>query len=73
MHQELQKLCPKCPTSFSKAGNIIGSNLMVLDDNYSGCGIDICACEKCGTTFQVSYKINEITEFLPFNSLSANK
>lgn len=61
MHNELLKECPACPRVGTRQGER-GVELEVVRDNYSGCGVDICRCPKCGKYFQVSYKIDEITE-----------
>lgn len=56
--------CPTCPPEW------IGKNkdrrgdppLEVVTTNYSGTGVDIVRCPACGKRFQVSYKIDQITE-----------
>jgi hypothetical protein len=62
MHEELNKQCPDCPRSRNKRGEFIGVELEVVEDNYSGCGVDICRCPECGCLYQVSYKVDCITK-----------
>lgn len=56
--------CPKCPPRFrkSKPDQRVGVHLDCTETNYSGCGVDFGECPECGKRFQVSYKVNEITE-----------
>lgn len=60
MHEELRKECPNCPKIKTKKGGLRGVELELVNDNYSGCGVDICRCPTCNGTFQVSYKIDKI-------------
>jgi hypothetical protein len=70
MLENLDKFCPNCdpvyvfkrPPSYYKEEVRVGVKLVTESSNYSGCGVDICSCLKCGKTFQVSYKIDEIIE-----------
>jgi hypothetical protein len=57
MLDNLLKTCPHCP--HDRRG---GVELTVDADNYSGCGVDICHCPECGRVYQVSYKIDNISE-----------
>lgn len=38
----------------------VAERLMIVEENYSGCGVDHAVCGKCRNTFQVSYKVDEI-------------
>jgi hypothetical protein len=62
MHDELRKECPNCPLTKTRRGGLRGVELELVNDNYSGCGVDIVRCPECGKDFQVSYKIDTITE-----------
>lgn len=63
MHEELTKYCPECTTIIAKRGGPRGIELELINDNYSGCGIDICRCPECIKLFQVSYKVDKITRW----------
>lgn len=52
--------CPECPPIKDKKGRIIGPWLRLTERNYSGTGVDMVYCEKCGKGFQVSYKVDQI-------------
>jgi hypothetical protein len=52
MHDELKKECPNCPKRKTRRGDLRGVALELISDNYS----------ECGKNFQVSYRINQITE-----------
>jgi hypothetical protein len=64
MHAELKKECPLCPKVKTRRGDMMGIELELIHDNYSGCGVDLCRCPECGKDFRVSFKIDEITEIL---------
>lgn len=61
MHEELRKLCPNCPKRTNRRGELVGTHLDLVRDNYSGCGVDHYQCPECNELFQVSYKIDQIT------------
>ncbi len=54
--------CPKCPPHLTKQKQQIGIHLECTVHNYSGCGVDFGECPECGGRFQVSYKVDEVTE-----------
>jgi len=45
-----------------RSGVRCGVQLELGEDNYSGCGVDIAFCPECKKAFQVSYKVDTITE-----------
>jgi len=61
-------LCPVCPND--PANQTITEHEIIIHEvelelaetNYSGCGVDIAVCPRCGRTFQVSYKVDEVME-----------
>jgi hypothetical protein len=53
--------CPEC-LPCPHTSNREGVQLKLVERNYSGCGVDIASCPMCKKCFQVSYKVNEITE-----------
>lgn len=67
-----QILCPECPqvevrvpkSAPPEQQRVVmrGSNLMEVEQNYSGCGVDHYQCPTCEALFSVSYKIDEITK-----------
>ncbi len=54
--------CPICPMWKTKRGETVGEQLDLSESNYSSCGVDICYCEKCKKYYQISYKVDEITQ-----------
>jgi hypothetical protein len=62
MHDEIRKECPNCPKRETPSGKVVGVELDLIYDNYSGCGVDICGCPKCDKQFQVNYTIESIVE-----------
>lgn len=54
--------CPICEPVFNKRKQRIDIPLQLVNENYSGCGVDIGQCTKCQRYFQVSYKVDEITD-----------
>jgi hypothetical protein len=59
----LQPDCPVCPIVLNRRGNKINyAQLILIESNYSGCGVDIAECPNCKKVFQISYKIDEIQE-----------
>lgn len=54
--------CPSCPRWETPRGVERGVEMDEIETNYSGCGVDIYECPKCHKRFQVSYKVDEITE-----------
>lgn len=69
-HDE-EVFCPKCTATYvkdvphfveDKSFWQTGIHLECTGRNYSGCGVDIGYCEKCDRSFQVSYKVDEVTE-----------
>ena len=59
MHEELFKGCPICPKRQTPRGEK-DQPLVIVKDNYSGCGLDIAECDKCKNKFVVIYKIDTI-------------
>lgn len=55
-----QLYCPDCKPVLSKSGNRLTGRLMMVEDNYSGCGVDYMSCGDCGHVFCVSYRVDEI-------------
>lgn len=56
--------CPICPPimigkKLDRRGN---PPLEQEVHNYSGCGVDIARCPECKKRFQISYKVDQITE-----------
>lgn len=64
----LRILCPICPqntkTTLRGVSITCGSDLTIIQENYSGCGVDIGECPDCGKVFHIAYKkeIESITE-----------
>lgn len=58
--------CPVCPPTFRHPKNKepvrTGVRLELSESNYSGCGVDIAQCPECKKYFQISYKVDKITE-----------
>jgi hypothetical protein len=54
--------CPNCEPRFNKHGERVGEHLACMVRNYSGCAVDFGSCQECDKRFQVSYKVDEITE-----------
>jgi hypothetical protein len=61
-----QVFCPVCPARFHRKNpeRRVGVTMDCVESNYSGCMIDIAECTECGKTFQVSYKVDKISEFV---------
>jgi hypothetical protein len=61
--------CPTCPPTFRRPKDKppvrVGERLELTESNYSGCGVDITYCPKCGKGFQISYQVKAITELGP--------
>lgn len=56
-------LCPECPVfSGKRPGELVGSQLILVDDNYLGTGVDIGYCKKCKKEFWITYKVADIRE-----------
>jgi len=51
--------CPNCPKRFNKREEQIGEWLALVE---SDCVVDICKCRTCKKTFEVSYKVDQVTE-----------
>lgn len=49
---DIDDWCPECGES----------QLNIIERNYHGCGVDIAFCDNCQRTYQISYKIDQITE-----------
>lgn len=69
MFYDQQILCPKCPQkqkiiNLGKDAKIItlGSDLDLVEENYSGCGVDHARCPQCNKLFQILYKVDKIEE-----------
>lgn len=43
--------CPKCKG--------LSSKLELIEENYSGCGVDWGQCTKCKHVFEISYVVNK--------------
>lgn len=54
--------CPVCEPEYNRHGTQINGRLECTVSNYSGCMVDFGECPDCGRRFQVSYKVDEITE-----------
>lgn len=54
--------CPICPPALNKRGHRIDGPLELVRRNYSGLGVDIAQCPECRRQFQISYKVDKITE-----------
>jgi hypothetical protein len=54
--------CPNCLKRINKHGREVGEHLTLIESNHSGCGVDIVECTKCKKLFQISYKVDKITE-----------
>ena len=59
--------CRVCKPVFrrKKPEERVGVRLELVEDNYSGCGVDIASCPECKNIFQISYKVDEITKLNP--------
>jgi len=56
--------CPNgCVAFIGRKGPVL-IRLECIVSNYSGCGVDITYCEKCGKKFQISYKV-EVDKIIP--------
>lgn len=58
--------CPACkPERFlnKRTGKLVTvrQRLLLSEENYSGTGISMANCEKCGRGFAISYKVDKIT------------
>lgn len=49
-------LCPNC------LKNRIKSDLICVENNYSGCCVDIGECIECEKVYEISYKVDKINE-----------
>lgn len=49
--------CPNCPP-FGKQNR--RHQLVCVESNYSGCGVDIGACPECGRAYEISYQVAEV-------------
>lgn len=64
--QENWKFCPDCPVVMGKSlfANRqtcrTGVKMELSDRNYSGTGVDMYNCPKCGKGFAVSYKVASV-------------
>lgn len=54
--------CPHCPAVVNRRGERCDVALELVVSDYSGCGVDIADCPRCGRTFQVSYRVDAVTE-----------
>lgn len=55
--------CPECPPWTARNGKTRLWELDCIENNYSGCGVDLGECPQCHKVFQVSYKVDEIVRF----------
>lgn len=56
--------CPVCPPVMVGRNRDRKSSetaLEISESNYSGCGVDMANCPKCGRGFVVSYMVKAIT------------
>ena len=53
--------CPNCEPTVIK-GTTFRVTLSLIEENYSGCGISLAECLSCKKIFEISYKVDEITE-----------
>lgn len=44
----------------NRKGHRYGHQLKLVENNYSGTGVDIAECTSCGRTFQIIYKVDRI-------------
>lgn len=54
--------CPECPPIWvGKNKSRRGDPPLHLDEsNYSGCGVDMATCPRCGRGFAISYQVKAI-------------
>lgn len=57
--------CPDCPPVVNKKDRRIDPPLKLVESNYSGCGVDIAECERCGKAFQIEYQVKSIQSHGP--------
>lgn len=61
--QETWKFCPECPPVIGQGLFVnrprcrTGVKMVLSDKNYSGTGVDMYNCPKCGKGFAVSYNV----------------
>lgn len=61
MFQRGRIFCTECPPIFNRRQQQIGPALTLIEDNYSGCGVDMAYCEEgCGKGFCISYKVDKV-------------
>lgn len=55
--------CPACTEEYGRksARQTRAVPLKLIEHNYSGCGVDMAYCPKCGKGYCVSYKVDKIT------------
>lgn len=53
--------CPDCGLGKNRRGDVIGTDLELIEHNYSGCAVDMMHCPECGHAFAVTYKVDKIT------------
>ena len=49
-----------CPVCEGETGEKITLNCAA--QNYSGCGVDIGVCNNCGSSFQISFKVDKVRQ-----------
>ena len=60
--------CPKCEKQYKsimknmKVSKVKTFRLIISEKNYHGCGVDIADCPVCEREFQISYKVDKISE-----------
>lgn len=56
--------CPKCPPHYRKRPphEQDGQLLVVVEQNVGGYDVDHYECPQCQLLFQVTYKVDEVTE-----------
>lgn len=54
--------CPTCTEEFGRktSRQTRAVPLELLKRNYSGCGVDMAYCPKCGKGYCVSYKVDQV-------------
>jgi len=55
-----EAVCPTCPPVTTKRG-VFYNRLDIIENNYSGLGIDMACCSLCGKAYAITYKIDKVT------------
>lgn len=57
--------CPTCIEGPPRRPREI--RLILIEHNYSGCGVDMAYCPKCGRGYCISYKVDQVTHVPDFD------